>query len=369
MSYGAINDEQRKLMAKDGVAKKYSLEGFLTWEVFTVWHGSVFKSATLWTQTALLAVLFWTVYFLTLKFRPEDFSQSLGEEGSIRAFITMFNTLIMLLLSFYTALNLGRWWQMRMGIEAIQDGTKRLVMLVSQGVSADSTLLASIGRYSRASLYLIFAASQHEEGDQQPIEKAKKFHLLDDEEVRKLHAVHAHDVFVHAETLWVWLANVINRCSDQKLTKGAPHYCQLMGAIDCARSGITSIQAYLETPIPLGYVHLLCLMVQLHNFLLQVLMALTCAKHSGGAHGVQPVSVFRTAFRAFFMPFLYNAILMLNAVVVDPFGGDEGDFDWNDYDVSIAMSSESYSKAAENLPDWAKRTDFKPIVNKVDDMA
>merc|ERR1719498_437001 len=188
MSYGAINDEQRKLMAKEGVGKKYSLESLLSWEVFAVWHGSVFKSATLWTQTAVLAVLFWAVYFFTLKFRPKGFSQILGEEGSIRAFITMFNTLIMLLLSFYTALNLGRWWQMRMGVEAIQDGTKRLVMLVSQGVSSDATLLASINRYSRTSLYLIFAASQHEEGDPQPIEKALKLGLLDPEEKTKLHA-------------------------------------------------------------------------------------------------------------------------------------------------------------------------------------
>ena len=54
-------------------------------------------------------------------------------------------------------------------------------------------------------------------------------------------------------------------------------------------------------------------MVKLHNFILSVLMALASVMLAAGAAGFNPVGVFRTAFRAFFMPFLYNAILILNA--------------------------------------------------------
>merc|ERR1719267_247024 len=100
-------------------------------------------------------------------------------------------------------------------------------------------------------------------------------------------------------------------------------------------------------------------MVQLHNFLLQILMALTCAKHSGGEAGIQPVSVFRTAFRAFFMPFLYNAILMFNADVATPFEsdgtGESADFDWVDLDSNMRRALTGYALAPDNLPEWVTR--------------
>merc|ERR1719399_2703140 len=108
-----------------------------------------------------------------------------------------------------------------------------------------------------------------------------------------------------------------------------------MSCCEKRRAAVADIQSFLETPIPLGYVHLLCLMVKLHNFILTVLMALACVMLAGGHNGVQPVGMFRTSFRAFFMPFLYNAILILNQEVTDPFGGDAGDFNWDLYDTGM----------------------------------
>lgn len=340
--------------------RTYDLESLLTLRIFTQWHGSVFKSFTLWFQTVFLAIFFWFLYLVVLYYRPAGFSEVVGNEASIRAFIAMFSMLIGLLLSFYTALNLNRWWQMRMGIEAIQDGCKKLVMMVSQ-VSSDETLIDSITRYARASLFLIFASSQRTDPHGPiPAEQAYLAGLLTEDEKTKLVGLNPTRVYVQAETLWVWLANAVTRLHDEGLTKGPPHYCMLMATIEAARAGISSIEAYLATPIPFGYVHLLCMMVKLHNFLLTILMALTCVVHSGGHKGIQPVSVFRTAFRAFFMPFLYNALLILNAQMTDPFGGDESDFDWSTYDVSIAMSAHSYAQSAHALPDWIAAGNFKP---------
>merc|ERR1719456_1083901 len=100
----------------------------------------------------------------------------------------------------------------------------------------------------------------------------------------------------------------------------------------------------------MGYVHLLCLMVKLHNVILTILMALLAVMHAGGKRGWDEVALFRTCFRAFFMPFLYNAILILNAEVSDPFGNDAADFAFSNYDVGILMSAKSYMKARKNLP-------------------
>merc|ERR1740130_301791 len=191
--------------------------------------------------------------------------------------------------------------------------------------------------------------------------------LLTEEECEKLKKASPHMTFVQAETLWVWLSNLVTRLHNQGYTKGPPHYCALLGAVEEGRGGVATIQSYLETPIPLGYVHLLCLMVKLQNFILTILMAMASVMLAAGAEGFQPVGVFRTAFRAFFMPFLYNSILILNSEVTDPFGGDDGEFDWSTYDVNLAMSGQSYAIAAQNLPDciegWSGKKDkaFKEV--------
>merc|ERR1712232_658162 len=118
--------------------------------------------------------------------------------------------------------------------------------------------------------------------------------------------------------------------------------------------GVGTIKAYLDTPIPIGYVHLLCFIVKLYNILVTVLLALTSVVHAGGSEGFQPLSLFRTSFKAFFMPFLYNAIIVLNSQVSDPFGGDSGDFNFSLFDLNMAMSAKSFASAGhcDNLPAW-----------------
>jgi len=363
----ANNAEASRVLNEEGVGHKYELDHIITFKVFGFFDGTVLKSQTLWMETAITAGLYWSIFAIALHLRWDGFSSFLGKEAAIRAFIAMFSTLIGLLLSFYTALNLGRWWNMRMGVQNMEEGCKKLVMMVGHGVSNDHVVLESIQRYARASLFLIFAASQNDIQDgpdhKCPRAKAVDRGLLTKEESDSLQALNPHMTFVHAETLWAWLANAISRLHDKGLSKGAPHYCALMAAVDQGRQGATSIKTYLETPIPLGYVHLLCLMVKLHNFILTVLMALACVMLAGGHNGVQPVGMFRTSFRAFFMPFLYNAILILNQEVTDPFGGDAGDFNWAGIDTNLKKSAESFEGAARapHLPEWIQAIDDRAI--------
>jgi predicted membrane chloride channel (bestrophin family) len=361
-SYGIANEEEQqleeqKIVASEGLNPAYDLESLITFKVFGVVNGTVFNSRILWVETGMSAALYWVVVAFMYYVRFDGFSTFVGKESTIRAFIAMFSTLIGLLLSFYTALNLGRWWSMRKGVQNIEEGAKELVMMVSQGCSDDPVLLATISRYAEASLFLIFAASQNKDLGTSPRLLALKEGLLTQEEADKLAKLNPHMTFVHAETLWVWLANAVTRLHDQGLTKGPPHYCSLLNAVEQGRMGVATIQTYLETPIPLGYVHLLCLMVKLHNFILTVLMALACVMLAGGEKGMQPVGMFRTSFRAFFMPFLYNSILILNHEVSDPFGDDAGDFRYSSMHMNIRMSSQSYSNANKILPAWI--TDHK----------
>lgn len=185
--------------------------------------------------------------------------------------------------------------------------------------------------------------------------------MLTAEEVEKLELCNKHMSFVHAETLWVWLARAVSELHDQGRTKGVPHYCALMAVVERGRGGVANIQGFLETPVPMGYVHLLCLMVKLHNVFINILMAMLTVKDVHSADGGS-VAVFRFAFRAFFMPFLYNALLILNAEVVDPFdGSDAADFNYNYHDINMLASTKSYYKASMLPPTCLADKTYKPI--------
>lgn len=371
-NYGSMNEEEEEIMRHkeedscDGLNNVYDINELVTFKVFGFYKGTVLESHALWKETIVMGLIYWSLFGVLFYFRWEHFSAFVGKESTIRAFIAMFSTLIGLLLCFYMSLNLGRWWQMRMAVQNIQEGSKKLMMMISQGVLHDYVLNETINRYARCSLFLMFAASQNEPGQDCPRVKAQKCGLLTVEESEKLQELNPHMTFVQAETLWVWLANMVTRLHDQGLTKGPPHYCALMAAVESGRSGVTDVQTYLETPIPLGYVHLLCLMVKFHNVILTFLMVLSCVALSGGEKGFQPVGVFRTSFRAFFMPFLYNAVLILNQEVTDPFGDDVNDFDWNGIDANLTMSGKSYSRAADIIPEFLATSTFKPLKTKSD---
>jgi uncharacterized Tic20 family protein len=306
-------------------------------------------------ETGAMALLYWTTFAVLFQFRGKDFGEMVGKESNIRAFIAMFSTLIGLLLSFYTALNLNRWWQMRQSLENIMDGSNRLSLMLAHGVTGDEELLTNVQRYSRASVFMIFALARRSADDDAPAAQARDAGYLTIEETRLLEELNPKLPFIQAETLWVWLASVITQLhsASPSLTCGAPHYCALLSAIELGRGGIADIQTYLETPIPFGYVHLLCCLVKLHNIILTFLMVFAAVKLSGhSGQQVDKVGMARTAFRAFFMPFLYNALLILNSAVSNPFDHDFQDFHAAYYDALLKLSSTTLTRAAKKIPSW-----------------
>lgn len=347
----------------EGQCKAYNVEDVITLRVFGMVNGTVFQSKSLWAETGMMGLLYWSIFGVLYAYRWEHFSEFVGKEANIRAFIAMFSTLIGLLLSFYTALNLGRWWSMRMAVRDVQEGCKKLVVMLAHGVTSDEEVLDTVQRYARASLYLLFACSQPAEDFESPRIATLQAGFITQEESDMLQQLNPHMTFIQAETLWAWLANIVTRLHAQGLSAGAPHYCSLIAAVEQGRCGVSTIQTYLETPIPLGYVHMLCWMVKLHNIILTILMALSSVKLADGPDGFDEVGVFRTGFRAFFMPFLYNAILILNSEVTDPFGGDVQDFDAKYFDVEMKMAAKTFAKAADIIPKWVKDgRKFKPWI-------
>jgi len=61
----------------------------------------------------------------------------------------------------------------------------------------------------------------------------------------------------------------------------------------------------------------------------------------------------------FLLPFLYNAILVINDELTDPFGTDVSDFPAHLLYQSLSDDVTSFINMGNNLPDWIKNLDLK----------
>lgn len=333
----------------------YDVQKLTTMRVFYVYTGTVLESPILWIEMTVIAVVYFLTFTVLMHYRWQGFSEFVGSDMDVRAFISMFSTLIGLLLSFYTSLNIGRWWSMRTnGVESIAQGASKLTILLSQGVTKNAEILNAVRRYAIASLMLFFFK---EEDGQERADRLVKREVLTPDEATQL--AKAGDSECYPEALWVWLANIVTQCNEAGLVKGPPHYCALLAAVEEGRSGAAIIKTFLGTPIPMGYVHLLGLMVKLHNVILAFLMALVSVKHAGRSDGADSVSTARSVFRCFFMPFLYNSILIINDELTDPFGRDMSDFPAHVICRRLHSDLNSFLEMGDNLPTWIEKLDLK----------
>lgn len=325
---------------------QYDVQKLTTVRVFFALSGTVLMDIVLWVETILNALVFWSIFSGIMYLHWDGLGKFVGKETNIRSFIAMFTTLVGLLLSFYTSLNIKRWWDMRMlGVGGIWQASSRLTLQVSQGVTRDPEVLEAIWRYACSSLRFLFMMRQ---GDCDNMQALVAEGLLTEAECQQMLRIPPQQ---RAESIWSWTAALISQLNGQGLTSGPPHYAGLMNTVDDGRLGANVINSYLETPIPMAYIHLLGLMVKLHNVMVAILMAILSAKHSQAG---DELGAFRTMFRAFFMPFLYNSILLINDDLSDPFSGDLTDFPLRKLMRGIKDDAKSIISCGtpENLPAW-----------------
>jgi len=72
----------------------YQVQKLTTFRVFFVLRGTVLENVVLWVETAIGALVFWSVWMLVYHCSWEGLDRFVGKEGNIRAFIAMFTTLV-----------------------------------------------------------------------------------------------------------------------------------------------------------------------------------------------------------------------------------------------------------------------------------
>jgi hypothetical protein len=272
------------------------------------------------------------------------------QEPKMRAFAMIMTSIGTFLMALYTSMSVSRWWMIRThGIGGIKAATVDLEWTICQLVTQDETVLSAVRRYGRASLKLVFLWRRQEENG--PLSESDKEllqtdGLLTENEVNQLkglkHCLH--------ETIWAWQISIVTMLRQEGLVKSDSVYQLLMNHCEMGRMAVQCIHTHLAVRIPMQYVHLLGFVVKLHNLILAVIMGTLFGVTIKQREFIICCQLFG---RTLILPFLFNAILLMNAELGDPFDGTGVD-DFPDQNLIAGLGKDcnAFVKASQNLPPW-----------------
>jgi hypothetical protein len=326
----------------------YDAQQTSTMSVLFMLTGTVMTNPVLWTEILVVLVIFVIPASTLVLMKEKHLDHMVETDGAqLQSFTSLMSGLAAFLLGFYTSLSVGRWWRLRTsGVGNIWSGASQLQLLVSQMATRDAQILSALRRYARASLAIVFIKrSQGAENLKANLTQLSEWGILTEEEVEKLQA-YSNNL---AESIWTWNVNIVTQLYKKGLIKSDQQYTLILEKALIGRSGAAVIGSQLGTPIPFMYAHLLGFLVKMHNIMLALVMSSFAAyAWKKGEY----VPCFQIAGRVFLLPFFYNALLLINEDLADPFAGDTTDFPMSKYESGIEGDGKSYVEAGDHLPDW-----------------
>lgn len=323
----------------------YDPKKLTTLRVFFAVQGTVLQNPVLWAEMGVEILLFALVTVPMVLCPPKAYTEWVSSNGEkVRSFTTLISGLAAFLLAFYTSITLNRWWTMRSkGIARIWNACIHLTLLISHFVHRDEHVLSAIQRYARASLMLLFMERR---GYGQKTKRLEHRGVLTEEEASQLHLVKS---CRRPQAMWSWIYAIVATLTRDGYVKPGPLVPFLIARCEEGAEGVALILHQLSTPIPMSYIHLLGLLVKTHNVCLALLMGLLMGDAIRQGYVVLCCQI---VGRTILCPFLYNAILLINDELHDPFSGDSSNFPMMKYDEVMMSDTYAVMAAQENLPKW-----------------
>lgn len=346
-------------MGIDGSAKVIDYEPLKlsSYNVLTLHTATIFENPVLLMEQFFITIIFicCAVPVFIMFNQKTEFSEDRHggitmnqwldtQEAKMRQFAMIMTTLAAFLLSFYTSICVGRWWTIRaQGVGGMKKAAVELELYVCQFVTKDEKVLSAIRRYTRASLILIalWRRNQLKHMKEQLVSKD----ILTNEEVDQLlkwnHCLH--------ETIWAWQGAIISLLSKEGKIPSQPLLCFLLERVSEGRTAVQCIHTHIAVRVPLPYVHLLGMLVKMHNTILAIIMGTLFGAAVRDGRTIICVQLFA---RTLILPFLFNAILLINTELSDPFDGGVAGFPVSAYEQAIEKDSKGMMSANENAPEW-----------------
>jgi len=343
---------------------------FSSFRVFFAVRGTILQDSVLLIEQVLITLIFFGaalpvyIYFNADSMgdtKKDDMSIRKwldSQEGRMREFAMIMTFLSSLLLAFYTTMAVARWWVIRTaGVGGIKAAEMELTMMISQMVTQEAQVLDAIRRYARASFMLIFLWRRKK------IETAKQdltsSGLLTNQEVDALMSCRAgpKHACLH-EVIWAWQSAIVFTLYQQKKIKSEQLFRQLLESCSNGRMAVQVIHTHLAVRIPMQYVHLLGFLVKMHNLVLAIIMG---ALFGAAVRNGETIICCQLFGRTLILPLLFNAILLINAELSDPFDGHPTDFPGHAFSNDLEKTGKSFVAAYQNMPDWMAQRSRMPV--------
>jgi len=218
---------------------------------------------------------------------------------------------------------------------------------------ADEESLKSVRRYGRASLVMLFMERAYgPEKFAASLGELVDLDILTEDEVRQLEGWNSN----LPESIWIWQYQIVLQLYKRKVFDA--DYGEIRGKVEMGRAAAALIRDQLGTPIPMPYVHLLSLMVKIHNLLMAIVLGFVSGRNMQQAdEDSEKAEMFNyvvllTVARCYFVSLFYNALLLISADLVDPFNGDINDFPVGRYEQGMESDGAALVSAGRNLPTW-----------------
>lgn len=330
-----------------------------SFSVFTLHTATIFENPVLAIEQVFITMIFFLcavpVYIMfnqkteVAQNRHGDVTMNQWldtQEEKMRQFAMIMTTLAAFLLSFYTSICVGRWWTIRtQGVGGLKKAAVELELYTCQFVTQDEKILSAIRRYTRASLILVALWRRHQLDHIK--DQLVGRNILTEEEVNLLlkwnHCLH--------ETIWSWQGAIIALLSKEGKIPNQPLLCFLLERVSEGRTAAQCIHTHIAVRVPLPYVHLLGWLVKMHNTILAIIMGTLFGAAVRDGRTIICVQLF---CRTLILPFLFNAILLINAELSDPFDGGVAGFPCSTYEKTFESDGKAMISATQHEPEWMK---------------
>jgi hypothetical protein len=278
------------------------------------------------------------------------------QEPKMRQFAVIMTTLAAFLLTFYTTMSVNRWWAIRtQGVGGIKAATVALVSMIETAAPGEEEALEAVSRYGRTSLKLIFIWRRSEKINEETLQPLIDKKLLFPEEVKLLlkwnHCLH--------ETIWAWQMGIVKMLYSEGKIPTDQMLRSMLNHVEAGRQAVQVIHTHLAVKIPMQYVHLLGLLVKMHNGVIALIMGILFGAAYREGEWVICAQLFG---RTLILPFLFNAILLINADLSDPFDGGISDFPDGGYLGNLGKDCKGIIDASKQMPTWiADRKDKSKV--------
>jgi len=294
--------------------------------------------------TLFMLLLLALVTAATVAIHAGDFEELRELDTSpLQALTDQVSAFVPFVLALFVSLALSRWWALRVvALGRVFDSLANTCMMVSCELRTSrwKQLRLSIVKYGMASVELLVqAAREHND-----LDELVNLDLITESEAEFLREYEL--LWQRPMVMWAWMMHMVIDAMDHNKTP-VPSRTAVIQQCLKARDGMANINMYLDTQLPFAYVHLITLLVNVQNLLMSLKSGLTFAvAMATGNSFVMIQQVLTTVI----IVVIYQALLTISYMIMDPFGDDVLDFPIGAYKVYVASSVDAMMGAGRGCP-------------------